>query len=86
MFREILLTGRLIEPEQLKPLFYSLAKLYDGQDVEGFTNKDVRELQEETSREGMDGISPRYVINQLSRALIREGEYQRQNPESHDHL
>src|SRR5205085_2433269 len=33
VFREILLTGRLIEPEQLKPLFYSLAKLYDGQDI-----------------------------------------------------
>ena len=48
-------------------------KLYDGEAVDGFTNKDVRELQEEAVREGMDGISPRYVINRLSTALVRDG-------------
>jgi serine protein kinase len=48
-------------------------KLYDGQPVEGFTPKDVRELQDEAVREGMDGISPRYVINRLSNALVRDG-------------
>jgi serine protein kinase len=48
-------------------------KLYDGQDVEGFTRADVRELQEEAQREGMDGISPRYVINRLSTALVKDG-------------
>ncbi len=32
-----------------------------------------RELQDETVREGMDGISPRYVINRLSGALVRDG-------------
>lgn len=46
-------------------------KLYDGEDMEDFKQKDVRELQEETVREGMDGISPRYVINRLSNALIK---------------
>ena len=48
-------------------------KLYDGEEVEGFTAHDVRELQEEAVREGMDGISPRYVINRLSSALVRDG-------------
>jgi serine protein kinase len=48
-------------------------KLYDGQDVEGFTGKDVRELQEEASREGMEGLSPRYIINRLSAALVKDG-------------
>jgi serine protein kinase len=48
-------------------------KLYDGEDVDGFKSKDVRELQEETVREGMDGISPRYVINRLSNAISRPG-------------
>ncbi|HOQ27692.1 MAG TPA: protein prkA, partial [Armatimonadota bacterium] len=48
-------------------------KIYDGEDVDGFKAKDVKELQEEAEREGMDGISPRYVINRLSNALIREG-------------
>ena len=48
-------------------------KLYDGEDLEDFKTKDVRELQEEAQREGMDGISPRYIINRLSSALVREG-------------
>ena len=30
-------------------------KLYDGQSVDGFTPKDVKELQDESVREGMDG-------------------------------
>jgi serine protein kinase len=46
-------------------------KLYDGEDMEDFKQKDVRELQDEAIREGMDGISPRYVINQLSKALVK---------------
>ncbi len=48
-------------------------KLYDGEEVEGWKLKDVRELQEEAVREGMDGISPRYIIDRLSNALIRQG-------------
>jgi serine protein kinase len=47
-------------------------RLYDGEDIEDFKQKDVRELQEEAQREGMDGISPRYVINRLSNALVRQ--------------
>ncbi len=46
-------------------------RLYDGEDIEDFKQKDIKELQEETIREGMDGISPRYVINRLSNALIK---------------
>jgi serine protein kinase len=48
-------------------------KLYDGEDVDGFKQKDIKELQDESDREGMDGISPRYVINRLSSALVKEG-------------
>ena len=47
-------------------------KLYDGEDLEEFKQKDIRELQDEAIREGMDGISPRYVINRLSSALVRD--------------
>ena len=65
--------SRLEPPKKAGMSLMKKLKLYDGQDVDGFTNKDVRELQDETVREGMDGISPRYVINQLSRALIRDG-------------
>jgi len=48
-------------------------KLYDGEDVEGWKARDVKELREEAQREGMDGISPRYIIDRLSNALIRSG-------------
>jgi serine protein kinase len=47
-------------------------KLYDGEDIEDFQQKDIKELQEEAIREGMDGISPRYVINRLSSALVKQ--------------
>ncbi|MCF8010741.1 MAG: PrkA family serine protein kinase [Clostridiales bacterium] len=46
-------------------------KLYDGEDVEGFKQKDVKELKEEHSDEGMSGVDPRYVINRLSSSLIK---------------
>lgn len=42
-------------------------KLYNGESVEGFSPKDVKELQEEAVREGMVGISLRYVINRSPR-------------------
>ncbi len=48
-------------------------KVYDGQDVDDLKAKDAKELHEESEREGMDGISPRYIINRLSNALVREG-------------
>ncbi|MFL5627464.1 MAG: PrkA family serine protein kinase, partial [Ktedonobacteraceae bacterium] len=60
--------------EQSKKAGMSLMKklrLYDGEDIEDFKQKDIKELQEEAVREGMDGISPRYVINRLSNALIK---------------
>jgi len=47
-------------------------RLYDGEDIEDFKQKDIKELQDEAVREGMDGISPRYVINRLSNALIKQ--------------
>jgi len=45
-------------------------KLYDGEDVEGFQQKDVAELMSEVEDEGMSGVDPRYVVNRISSALI----------------
>ena len=64
---------RLEEPKRQNVDIAKKMKLYDGEDVEGYKSKDVRELKEETVREGMDGISPRYIINRLSSALVRDG-------------
>ena len=64
---------RLEEPKRQSVDVVKKMKLYDGEDVEGYKSKDIRELKEETVREGMDGISPRYIINRLSSALVRDG-------------
>ncbi|MBI3979712.1 MAG: protein prkA [Chloroflexi bacterium] len=48
-------------------------KLYDGeQRVGDWEQKHLREIQEEgeASKEGMDGFSPRFIINRLSSALV----------------
>jgi len=47
-------------------------RLYDGQDVEGLSEADLKELRSEYPDEGMTGIDPRYVINRISSALIKE--------------
>lgn len=64
--------SRLEESKKAGMSLMKKLKLYDGEEVEGFTQKDVKELQEHATREGMDGISPRYVINCLSNALVRD--------------
>lgn len=38
-------------------------QLYNNEDVDGFTSEDVKNIQQDTEREGMDGISPRYIFN-----------------------
>jgi len=38
-------------------------QLYNSQDVEGFTHEDIKNIKSDTEREGMDGVSPRYIFN-----------------------
>lgn len=46
-------------------------RMYDGEEVEGYKEADLKEMQNEYSDEGMSGIDPRYVINRISSALIK---------------
>lgn len=47
-------------------------KLYDGEKQVGdWDQKHLRELTEEHQDEGMHGVSPRFVMNRLSSALVR---------------
>src|ERR671933_376400 len=62
---------RLEESKKAGMSLLKKLKLYDGEAVEDYAEKDVKELKEEAQREGLDGISPRYVINRLSSALVR---------------
>jgi serine protein kinase len=65
--------SRLEESKKAGMSLMKKLKLYDGEEVDGFTQKDMKELHDEAVREGMDGISPRYVINRLSNALVKDG-------------
>ncbi|MDQ0060833.1 PrkA family serine protein kinase [Paenibacillus harenae] len=47
-------------------------RMYDGEEVEGFKEADLKEMQSEYIEEGMTGIDPRYVINRISSALIKQ--------------
>src|SRR5579884_321121 len=49
-------------------------KLYDGEKQVGdWDQKHIRELHDEFTDEGMNGVSPRFVINRISSALVRGG-------------
>lgn len=63
--------SRLEEPKTNGLTLIKKMKLYDGEEVEGFRQKDVKMIQEQTEREGMDGISPRFIINRISASLIK---------------
>lgn len=45
-------------------------KLYDGKSLPGYTEDNVKELRKEAIREGLDGISPRYIQDKISNALV----------------
>src|SRR5437660_1194239 len=63
--------SRLEEPKISGLTLLKKLKLYDGDDVDGFRQKDVKQIKEQTEREGMDGISPRFIINRVSASLIK---------------
>lgn len=46
--------------------------LYNGKQLEGFSDADIQELKKEHSDEGMSGIDPRYVINRISSTIIKK--------------
>jgi serine protein kinase len=61
---------RLKEPKRAGLTLLQKLKLYDGKSIPGFTEDSVRELQDEAEREGMEGISPRYIQDKISNALV----------------
>ena len=46
-------------------------KLYNGKSLERYSEENVKELREENPREGLEGISPRYIQDKVSNALVR---------------
>ncbi len=61
---------RLTPPKKAGLTLMQKMKLYNGKAIPGFTEDSVKELKEESPREGMDGISPRYIQDKMSNALV----------------
>ena len=47
------------------------ARLFAEEDVEGFSESEVARIRAEAPDEGLSGISPRFIINALSNAIIK---------------
>jgi serine protein kinase len=63
---------RLEDPKKHNLSLLQKLKLYDGKVLPGYTQDTVKELRKETLREGLGGISPRYVQDKISNALVNE--------------
>lgn len=61
---------RLEEPKKANLTLMQKLKLYDGKSLPGFTEDNVKELRKEASREGLEGISPRYIQDKISNSLV----------------
>ncbi|HVT90678.1 MAG TPA: hypothetical protein VHD56_17620 [Tepidisphaeraceae bacterium] len=61
---------RLAEPKKAGITKIQKLKLYNGKSIPGFTEDSIKELKEEAPREGMQGISPRYIQDKISNALV----------------
>lgn len=47
-------------------------RIYNGENLEEFSQANISELKNEFPEEGLTGIDPRYVINRISSAIIRK--------------
>jgi len=63
---------RLEDPTHPNLTILQKAALYDGREVQGFSEEHVREMKETCEREGMFGISPRYVLDRIATTLVSD--------------
>lgn len=62
---------RLETPKKANLSLMQKLKLYDGKTLSGFTEENVKELRKDAVREGLDGVSPRYVQDKISNAIVK---------------
>ncbi len=62
---------RLEHPKKANISLMQKLKLYDGKTLSGFSEENVKELRKEAIREGLDGVSPRYVQDKISNAIVK---------------
>ncbi len=63
---------RMEDPKKHNLTLLQKLKLYDGKTLPGFTQDNIKELRKETMREGLEGISPRYIQDKISNALVSD--------------
>jgi serine protein kinase len=71
---------RLVQPKHANLTLLQKLKLYNGKTLPGFTEDNVVELKREAVSEGMTGISPRYIQDKISNALVAHPEESCVNP------
>jgi len=64
--------SRLEDPKKANLSLLQKLKLYDGRTLPGYTEDNVKELRKTAVREGMEGVSPRYVQDKISNAMVRD--------------
>jgi serine protein kinase len=63
---------RMEDPKHAQLTLMQKMKLYNGKTLPGFTADNIKELKKEAKREGMFGISPRYIQDKISNALVSD--------------
>src|SRR5690606_32843555 len=71
---------RLEEPKHAGLTRLQKLKLYNGKSLPGFTDENIAELREQSHNEGLIGISPRYVQDKISNALVAHPDARSINP------
>ena len=71
---------RLVQPKHANLTLLQKLKLYNGKTLPGFTEDNVVELKREAINEGMHGISPRYIQDKISNALVAHPDEDSVNP------
>ena len=62
---------RLQEAEDKEGELGKKVRLYAGEEVEGVPRSEVEKIRAKTPEEGLSGVSPRFVMNALSNAIIQ---------------
>lgn len=68
------------EPKKADLTTLQKLKLYNGRTLLGYNEENVKELRKEAVREGLEGISPRYIQDKISNALVKYGHTGSLNP------
>jgi serine protein kinase len=71
---------RLDQPKHANLTLLQKMKLYNGKTLPGFTEDNIVELKREAPNEGMHGISPRYIQDKISNAIVAHPDEDCVNP------